>query len=204
MSIDTDILLWINGHYTGWLDTFMWYVSRSSTWIPLYVLLVGLIVWKYRSWKTVLLILLGFGVAVGLADFTTSGIIKPLACRLRPTHEPALEGMVHLVNGYTGGLYGFCSSHAANTMACGLLFSLLYKNKYATTGLMIWVALNCYSRMYLGVHYPGDILCGLLIGALLAALVYVVLARWVLTAWSPSELQNSRHEDDGAARPGGS
>ena len=182
----------------------MWYVSRSSTWIPLYVLLVGLIVWKYRSWKTVLLILLGFGVAVGLADFTTSGIIKPLVCRLRPTHEPALEGMVHLVNGYTGGLYGFCSSHAANTMACGLLFSLLYKNKYATTGLMIWVALNCYSRMYLGVHYPGDILCGLLIGALLAALVYVVLARWVLTAWSPSELQNSRHEDDGAARPGGS
>lgn len=182
----------------------MWYVSRSSTWIPLYVLLVGLIVLKYRSWKTVLLILLGFGVAVGLADFTTSGIIKPLVCRLRPTHEPALEGMVHLVNGYTGGLYGFCSSHAANTMACGLLFSLLYKNKYATTGLMIWVALNCYSRMYLGVHYPGDILCGLLIGALLAALVYVVLARWVLTAGSPSELQNSRHEDDGAARPGGS
>ena len=165
---------------------------------------MGLIVWKYRNWKTVLLILLGFGVAVGLADFTTSGIIKPLVCRLRPTHEPALEGMVHLVNGYTGGLYGFCSSHAANTMACGLLFSLLYKNKYATTGLMIWVALNCYSRMYLGVHYPGDILCGLLIGALLAALVYVVLARWVLTAWSPSELQNSRHEDDEAARPGGS
>ena len=182
----------------------MWYVSRSSTWIPLYVLLVGLIVLKYRSWKTVLLILLGFGVAVGLADFTTSGIIKPLVCRLRPTHEPALEGMVHLVNGYTGGLYGFCSSHAANTMACGLLFSLLYKNKYATTGLMIWVALNCYSRMYLCVHYPGDILCGLLIGALLAALVYAVLARWVLTAGSPSELQNSRHEDDGAARPGGS
>ena len=182
----------------------MWWISRSITWIPLYVLLVGLIVLKYRSWKTVLLILLGFGVAVGLADFTTSGIIKPLVCRLRPTHEPALEGMVHLVNGYTGGSYGFCSSHAANTMACGLLFSLLYKNKYATTGLMIWVALNCYSRMYLGVHYPGDILCGLLIGALLAALVYVVLARWVLTAGSPSELQNSRHEDDGAARPGGS
>ena len=182
----------------------MWIISKPVTWIPLYILLLVLLYYRYRDWKTVLLILLGFGVAVGLADFTTSGIIKPLVCRLRPTHEPALEGMVHLVNGYTGGLYGFCSSHAANTMACGLLFSLLYKNKYATTGLMIWVALNCYSRMYLGVHYPGDILCGLLIGALLAALVYVVLARWVLTAWSPSELQNSRHEDDGAARPGGS
>lgn len=204
LTIDTDIILWINGHHSEWLDETMWIISKPVTWIPLYILLLVLLYYRYRDWKTVLLILLGFGVAVGLADFTTSGIIKPLVCRLRPTHEPALEGMVHLVNGYTGGLYGFCSSHAANTMACGLLFSLLYKNKYATTGLMIWVALNCYSRMYLGVHYPGDILCGLLIGALLAALVYVVLARWVLTAWSPSELQNSRHEDDGAARPGGS
>jgi len=182
----------------------MWWVSRSSTWIPLYVLLVGLIAWRYRSWKTVLLILLGFGAAVGLSDFLTSGIIKPWVCRLRPTHEPSLEGMVHLVNGYTGGLYGFCSSHAANTMACGLLFSLIYRNKTATACLMTWVALNCYSRMYLGVHYPLDILCGLVIGALAAAGVYLVLARWVLPAASPSAPQNSHRGDDAAARQGGS
>lgn len=201
MSFDTDILLWINGHYSEWLDTLMWWVSRSVTWIPLYVLLVGLIVWKYRNWKVVLLILFGFGVAVGLSDFTTSGIIKPLVCRLRPTHEPALEGMLHLVRGYTGGLYGFCSSHAANTMACGLLFSLLYKNKYATAGLMTWVALNCYSRMYLGVHYPADILAGLFIGSLFAWLVYWALLRF-LPACAPSS--DSHREADAAARQGGS
>ena len=204
MSLDAEILLWINGHYCELADTLMWWVSRSSTWIPLYVLLVGLIAWRYRSWKTVLLILLGFGAAVGLSDFLTSGIIKPWVCRLRPTHEPSLEGMVHLVNGYTGGLYGFCSSHAANTMACGLLFSLIYRNNIATACLMTWVALNCYSRMYLGVHYPLDILCGLVIGALAAAGVYRVLARWVLPAASPSAPQNSHHEDDAAARQGGS
>ena len=157
----------------------MWYVSQSWTWIPLYVLLVGLIIYRFRSWQAVLLILLGFSVAVGLSDWICSGLIKPLVCRLRPTHEPEIMDYVHLVHGYMGGLYGFCSSHAANTMACGLLFSLLYRNKYATAGLMTWVALNCYSRMYLGVHYPGDILAGLIIGALLAVAVYLALTRWL-------------------------
>lgn len=204
MNLDSTILLWINGHHTEWLDVVMWYVSKSSTWIVLYVLLVGLVVYKFRSWKSVLLILLGFGVAVGLSDFITSGMIKPWVCRLRPTHEPALAGMVHLVNGYTGGLYGFCSSHAANTMACGLLFSLIWRNKIATAGLMTWVALNCYSRMYLGVHYPLDILCGLLIGALVAAVVYQALARWVCPASAPSAPQNSPREDGAVAPPGGS
>ena len=179
----------------------MWWISRSVTWIPLYVLLVGLIVWKYRSWKAVLLILAGFALAVGLSDFTTSGIIKHTVCRLRPTHDPALEGLLHIVRGYTGGLYGFCSSHAANTMACGLLFSLLYRNKIATAGLMVWVALNCYSRMYLGVHYPTDIIAGLLIGALYAVLVYWVIRRF-LPACEPSS--HSPREADEVARQGGS
>lgn len=201
MNIDADILLWINGHYTEWLDTVMWTISRSKTWIWLYVVLVGLVIYRFRNWKTVLFILVAFGVAVGLSDFTTSGILKPLVCRLRPTHEPGIDP-VHLVRGYMGGLYGFCSSHAANTMACGLLFSLLYRNKIATASLMTWVALNCYSRMYLGVHYPGDILAGLLIGSAYAVLAYYVLRRWVLAVQEvPCGLP---HEDDEAARQGGS
>jgi undecaprenyl-diphosphatase len=153
----------------------------------MYTLLIGVLIYKYRDWKAVLFILLGFAVAVGLSDFVCSGILKPLVCRPRPTHEPALEGLVHIVNGYTGGMYGFCSSHAANTMACGLLFSLLYRNKYATAALMAWVALNCYSRMYLGAHYPGDIIVGLLVGALWAVVVWLVLTRWL-------------HVDDAVAR----
>ena len=178
MIIDNDILFWINGHYSEWLDVFMWYISKSSTWIPLYVLLVGLIAYKYRNWRTVLIILIGFGVAVGLSDYICSGVLKPIVCRLRPTHEPAI-GSLHLVRGYVGGLYGFCSSHAANTMAVGLLFSLLYKNKYATAGLMTWVALNCYSRIYLGAHYPSDIMVGLIVGCLWAVLIWMVLTHWL-------------------------
>lgn len=188
--MDIDILLWINGHYTAWLDTIMWYISKPITWLPLYALLIAFIALRCRNRKAVLLILLGFIVAVGLSDFTCSGVLKPLVCRLRPTHEPGLDPL-HLVNGYTGGLYGFCSSHAANTMAVALLFSLLYRNKTATACLMVWVALNCYSRMYVGAHYPTDIICGLAVGALWALLVYWVLSHWLRVG-------------DGVARQGGS
>ena len=191
MNIDADILLWINGHHSEWADVLMWYISSPKTWLPMYALLIGILIYRYRNWKAVLLIILGFVVAVGLSDFICSGVLKPLVCRPRPTHEPALAGLVHVVNGYTGGLYGFCSSHAANTMAVGLLFSLLYRNKYATAALMVWVALNCYSRMYLGAHYPGDIIAGLLVGALFAVLVWLALTRWL-------------HVDDGVAPRGDS
>ena len=190
LALDSDILLWINGHYAEWADMLMWGVSRASTWWLLYVLLLGLIIWRYRSWKAVLLIIAGFAVAVGLSDFICSGVLKPLVCRYRPTHEPALDP-VHLVNGYIGGRYGFCSSHAANTMACATLFCLLFRHKIATALLMLWVALNCYSRMYLGVHYPTDIIAGLAVGALMAVLVY-----WALSHWLPS--------DGAVARQGGS
>lgn len=153
----------------------MWTISLPAIWIPLYVLLLGLIIWKYRNWKLILLIIGAFVLAVGLSDWFSSGVLKPLVCRLRPTHEPDL-GPIHLVKGYTGGLYGFCSSHAANTMSFALLFSLLWHKKTATAILMIWVALVAYSRMYLGVHYPSDIIAGWLVGALTA-----VLAHWALS-----------------------
>lgn len=179
MNWDTDILLWINGHYTNWLDSVMWVISKPTTWIPLYVVLVALLAYRYRDWRTMVIVLAAFGIAVGLSDLTCSGVLKPLVCRLRPTHEPAIDP-IHLVHGYTGGRYGFCSSHAANSMAVALLFSLLYRKKLATASLMAWVAIVCYSRMYLGVHYPTDIVAGLAIGALMALWVYLVLSRWQL------------------------
>ena len=197
MNIDTYILLWINGHHAEWLDQIMWWVSQSITWIPLYILMVTWVVWKHRcDWKKILLILLAFALAVGLSDFITSGIIKPAVQRLRPTHTPGLASLLHIVNGYTGGKYGFCSSHAANTMACALLFAYLYKNKIATAALMLWVAINCYSRIYLGVHFPSDIIVGLIVGALLASAAFALLRF--------REIQNEHHADAEVAQPGDS
>ena len=191
MHIDTEMLLAINGWHAPWADTLMWIISAKATWIPLYLLLIGLMVWRYRKpamtnvkWlqrvpECVVMIFV-IGLAVGVADFISSGILKDLIARPRPTRVPELEGVLHLVNGYRSGQYGFVSSHAANTMAVALLFSLIWRNKIATVGLMLWVAANCYSRMYLGVHYPTDILGGLIVGSLVAVTGYWLLGRYRL------------------------
>ena len=156
------------------------------TWIPLYLLLIVLLVYRYRQpapttvkWlqkvPACVVMILTIEAAVGLADFIASGILKDWVARPRPSRVPELEGVLHLVNGYKSGRYGFVSSHAANTMACGLLFSLIWRKKITTISLMLWVAANCYSRMYLGVHYPLDILGGLIVGALVARGAYTLL-----------------------------
>ena len=186
IHIDTEILLAINGWHAPWGDTLMWIISAKETWIPLYLLLIGLLVWRYRQPATTrvkwmqkvpacVLMIIVIGLAVGAADFIASGILKDWVARPRPSRVPELEGVLHLVNGYKSGRYGFVSSHAANTMACGLLFSLIWRKKITTCGLMLWVAANCYSRMYLGVHYPLDILGGLIVGALVAWAAFVML-----------------------------
>ena len=186
IHIDTEVLLAINGWHTPWADTLMWIISAKATWIPLYVLLIGLLIWRYRQpvptavkWlqrvPACVVMIVVIALAVGAADFIASGILKEWVARPRPTRVPELEGVLHLVNGYKSGRYGFVSSHAANTMACALLFSLIWRNKIATCGLMLWVAANCYSRMYLGVHYPLDILGGLIVGALVAVGAFALL-----------------------------
>ena len=188
IHIDTEILLAINGWHAPWADTLMWIISAKATWIPLYVLLIGLLIWRYRKpaptaakWlqkvPVCVVLIVVIVAAIGLADFIASGILKELVARPRPTRVPELEGVLHLVNGYRSGRFGFVSSHAANTMACALLFSLIWRNKIATIGLMLWVAMNCYSRMYLGVHYPTDILGGLIVGSLVAVTAYW-FCRW--------------------------
>ena len=186
IHIDTEILLAINGWHAPWADTLMWIISAKTTWIPLYLLLIVLLVYRYRQpapttvkWlqkvPACVVLILTIVAAVGLADFIASGILKDWVARPRPSRVPELEGVLHLVNGYKSGRYGFVSSHAANTMACGLLFSLIWRKKITTISLMLWVAANCYSRMYLGVHYPLDILGGLIVGALVAIGAYVLL-----------------------------
>ena len=188
INIDTEILLAINGWHSPWADSLMWIISAKATWIPLYLLLIGLLVWRYRKpamtsvkWlqrvPVCVVMIVVIGLAVGAADFIASGILKDLIARPRPTRVPELEGVLHLVNGYRSGRYGFVSSHAANTMACALLFSLIWRKKITTVGLMLWVAANCYSRMYLGVHYPTDILGGLIVGSLVAVVAFLGLRR---------------------------
>jgi undecaprenyl-diphosphatase len=162
-ELDKQLFLYLNGLHAGWLDPIMLYISQTYIWIPLYLLLLFFILKNFGrdSWIP----LLGILVTIVLSDQITSSVIKPLFERLRPSREPSLSGMVHIVNGYKGGLYGFVSSHAANTFGVSLFVWVLFRSEYKWLWvLFIWATIVSYSRIYLGVHYPGDILGGMAIG----------------------------------------
>ena len=165
-NIDAQWLLAINGMHNAFLDSFMWMVSKPYSWSL--ILLVVLLAKVRVGWKQTLVFVLAVSIAVLLADQISSGIIKHAVERLRPTHEPTLEGMVHIVRDYRGGMFGFVSSHAANAFAVAVLVGCMMPRRVALGALLAWACLQCYSRMYLGVHYPGDILGGTIVGILVA------------------------------------
>ena len=175
IHIDTRLFLWLNSFHSPCRDSIMWHISGKPEWIPLYLLLLGVIIYKYR-WKSIAVIL-AVSLTITLADQLAVKAFKEVFMRLRPSHEPALEGLVHLVNDYRGGQYGFVSNHAANSFGLAVFISYLFKNKYVTTGMLVWACVVSYSRIYLGVHYPADILGGALLGAGIASFMYFLLVK---------------------------
>lgn len=164
-EIDTKLLLFLNQFHTSWLDAVMFLMTKILFWLPIYAFLTFLIFKNYK--KHGWLVLAGALLAILLSDQITSTFMKPFFARLRPSHDPSLEGIVHLVNGYRGGLYGFASGHAATTFAVASFVWLSLRPFYRWMGLVfLWAAVMTYTRIYLGVHYPGDILTGASIGFL--------------------------------------
>lgn len=174
-SIDKQWLLALNNDYPPFWDSVMWIISEKITWIPFYAALFYVLIrnWKKQSfWLIAALIL-----AVVVADQISSGVIKEVVQRWRPSRDPEIQNAVVLVNNYRGGKYGFVSSHASNSFAVALLSSLFFRNKLYTIAVFIWASLVAYSRIYLGVHYPGDILGGITVGILTVLLIYYLLKK---------------------------
>lgn len=174
VEFDKQILLLINSMHNGYFDTFMFSFSKVAVWIPFYLSVIYILfksAGKKAIWFVLLLIL-----GVVLAD-QLSGLIKNLIERPRPTHHTVIARFLHVVNNYTGGPFGFVSSHAANTAGFAVLSSLLIRQKPYTFATFIWVAVTCYSRIYLGVHYPLDVVGGLLLGVCIAFILYAFYER---------------------------
>ena len=163
INLDKEVFLFLNGLHSSFFDIVMSLMTETYFWLPLYLFLIFIIIKKYK--KDSIWIFVAVIVTIVLCDRITTGFMKPFFARLRPSHEPELESLIHLVNNYRGGLYGFASSHAANTFGVAMFLWLTLKSNFKWIGLIfVWAAIMTYTRIYLGVHYPTDIIVGALIG----------------------------------------
>ena len=170
-SVDRTLFLFLNNLHVDWLDPIVFSLTNAITWLPLFVVVIGFIIYHYR-WRSLIVILL-LGLVIVLADQISASFIKPMVGRLRPPHEPELLPLIHVVNGYKGGLYSFVSSHAANAFGVATFLWLTVRKQITWIWIMfIWALIFSYTRIYLGVHYPGDIIFGGLLGALIGWVTY--------------------------------
>lgn len=175
-ELDTNALLALNGLNNSFQDA-LWFLMSNK--LASLLIVLGLIwVLLHKNRRHALLVVAMLVLAITIADQVSSGLIKHLVERLRPTREPSLGALIHTVNDYRGGMYGFVSSHAANSFAAATLLSFVMRQRFTAFSLFAWALLQCYSRIYLGVHYPGDILGGIIVGISAGWLVWLLM-RWL-------------------------
>ena len=168
---DEAVFLALNGAHCAYADSTMWlFTGRWAYVLPV----LALLYLSFRcGWKRGVMMLLAVALTILLSDQIASSLIKPLVCRLRPSHAEHI--VAYVLNGHRGGMYGFVSSHAANSFGVAVLLILLSRNRMVAASMLLWAAVVSYSRIYLGVHYPGDIICGALVGVAMAFVVNKLL-----------------------------
>lgn len=186
-AIDTDLFLYLNGLHTDCLDKVMVLITDMWVWLPLYLLLIYWTVKQYgkRCWW----VFLAIGVVVLCSDQLSAHVCKPLFQRLRPCYNANLQDVIYLPKGLAGGKYGFVSSHAANTFAIATFLTpaLRHYRPWAGLALYLWAFISSYSRIYIGYHYPGDIICGAILGILVGLVLWKVFQIIQRKAWKSEQ-----------------
>jgi len=157
------------------LDFVIPWIRNKYLWAPLYLFLIAFFLLNYKKQGT--LALLYLGVTVLFCDQISSDIIKPLVQRFRPCHDPIIKEQVRLLVG-CGGTFGFTSSHAANHFGVAIFLGLLLRNRrFVFPVALLWALLVCYAQVYVGVHYPMDIIGGALLGMAIGGLLVLLCKR---------------------------
>lgn len=177
IDFDRWLLLAVNGSDSLFFDALADALTTAATWIPLYVALFYMVMKNNASVRRITFIVACAGLCYLLAGAFDDGVVKPLVARWRPTHDPVIGWQVDVVDGYRGGNYGFFSAHASNTFSLAVFFSLLVRSRLLTVALVAWSLVNCWTRLYLGVHFPGDILVGILWGGVVGTAVWLFYLR---------------------------
>lgn len=200
IEIDRNILAFFNGSDSLFLDNLAVVLTSGLTWIPLYLSFLYVVIKNNDTMKQIMLVIGCVTLCIVISDGVTDFIVKPLVARFRPSHDPLIKYSVDIVNGLRDTKYGFFSAHAANTFCLAVFFSLLIRDRTFITAMILWSLVNCWTRMYLGLHYPGDILVGLVWGAVVGFFVYFIYIKSYLRMYQDFNYISSQYTSTGYNR----
>ena len=199
-EIDREILAFFNGSGSLFVDNLAVVLTSGLTWIPLYVSLLYIVIRNNETMKQIMLVIGCVLLCVVMSDGVADFIVKPLVGRFRPSNEPLIKYAVEVVDGVRGTQYGFFSAHASNTFCIAMFFSLLVRKKSFVAAMVLWSLVNCWTRMYLGLHYPSDIFVGLLWGGVVGAVVYFIYLKSYLRMCPDFNYVSSQYTSTGYNR----